>query len=728
MEEVELSANEKRQLKNEERFQPIFGIGDTTIRENEMNVETTFNQEISATEQNAKRFKEGQENIQDKPRTAFFEEPEEEEETVERVESFLHRTEEKKEEDFEPDIRVPAEFFQDNFEQNPDLFVRTDEDDPLRNQDSNLNPDTEELEDAREPQNYTRTVITSNGKIMRVETDGDILSKKKIYNGDGEEVTPSGAAVSAATRDTGAAVSAVTGNTGAAVAEKKTETVETEILEIHKPEKPPLKEYMFPSLRLLHKGAGTGAKDQIQEEIKDTANRLQQTLKTFGVNVTITHVSYGPSVTRYEIQPELGVKVSKILSLTDDIKLSLAAADIRIEAPIPGKSAIGIEVPNKVKQGVMLRDLLDSDAFRNAKSCLSFGLGKDIEGNLIISDIEKMPHVLVAGTTGSGKSVCINTMIMSILYHAKPTDVKMILVDPKVVEFSVYNGIPHLLLPVVTDPKKAASALNWAVAEMERRYERFAEFGVRGMEGFNTLVDTDQIEDADGNPLDKMPQILIIIDELADLMMVAANEVETAICRLAQKARAAGMHLVLATQRPSVDVITGLIKANIPSRIALSVSSGVDSRTILDMNGAEKLLGHGDMLYDAQGSTKPLRVQGGYVSDGEINEVVNFILSQGPVKGMTIGSTVDLNQTSGGNAGGSDDSRDEFFAEAGFLVIEKEKASIGMLQRAYKLGFNRAARIMDQLCEAGVVGEEEGTKPRRVLMNASEFEAFLSQK
>ena len=489
----------------------------------------------------------------------------------------------------------------------------------------------------------------------------------------------------------------------------------------------PEKEYVFPPYRLLKKGTGAGiSKTELQKELKDTAEKLQHTLQTFGVGVTITNISCGPTVTRYEILPEMGVKVSKIVSLTDDIKLNLAAEDIRMEAPIPGKSAIGIEIPNKVKQSVILRDLLESDAFKNTKSKLSFAAGRDLEGNVIIADIARMPHVLVAGATGSGKSVCINTMIMSIIYHAKPTEVKMIMVDPKVVELSVYNGIPHLLLPVVTDPKKAASALNWAVAEMEKRYVSFAEYGVRGIEGFNDLVDRTSPVDELGQPVRRMPQILIIVDELADLMMVAPGDVENAICRLAQKARAAGIHLVLATQRPSVDVITGLIKANIPSRIAFAVSSGVDSRTILDMNGAEKLLGRGDMLYSPAGSSKPIRVQGAFVSDDEVKAAVDYVTHQGKVEGGGE-EKIDLSSSASGPAGESSSERDEYFAQAGRLVIDKEKASIGMLQRAFKLGFNRAARIVDQLCDAGVVGEEEGTKPRRVLMTAAEFEAYLEE-
>ena len=455
--------------------------------------------------------------------------------------------------------------------------------------------------------------------------------------------------------------------------------------------------------------------------------KLQKTLQTFGVNVTITNISCGPSVTRYELQPEMGVKVSKIVGLADDIKLNLAAADIRIEAPIPGKAAVGIEVPNKENFTVMLRDLLESDEFKKNKSKIAFATGRDIAGKVVVSDIAKMPHLLVAGATGSGKSVCINTLIMSILYKAKPDEVKLIMVDPKVVELSVYNGIPHLLIPVVTDPKKAAGALNWAVAEMNKRYQLFAEYNVRDIKGFNDRVENIKDIDDPDKP-QKMPQIVIIVDELADLMMVAPGDVEESICRLAQLARAAGIHLVLATQRPSVNVITGLIKANMPSRIAFSVSSGVDSRTIIDMNGAEKLLGKGDMLFYPAGYQKPVRVQGAFVSDKEVQNVVEYLKeNSGKITyNEDIQNHVNLNPSAAQASGGADD-RDVYFVEAGKFIIEKDKASIGMLQRVFKIGFNRAARIMDQLAEAGVVGEEEGTKPRKVLMSMEEFEQYIEE-
>ncbi len=488
------------------------------------------------------------------------------------------------------------------------------------------------------------------------------------------------------------------------------------------------KKYMFPPLSRLQRGNPVTADST--RELKETALRLQQTLSTFGVNVTITDISQGPSVTRYELQPEQGVKVSKIVNLADDIKLNLAATDIRIEAPIPGKAAIGIEVPNKENSPVALRDLLESGIFREFPSNLAFAVGKDIAGQVVVADIAKMPHMLIAGATGSGKSVCINTLIMSILYKSHPDDVKLIMIDPKVVELSVYNGIPHLLIPVVTDPKKASAALHWGVSEMTDRYKKFADFNVRDLKGYNKKVE-DMREQGQEDAPAKMPQIVIIVDELADLMMVSPGEVEESICRLAQLARAAGIHLIIATQRPSVDVITGLIKANMPSRVAFSVSSGVDSRTILDMNGAEKLLGKGDMLFYPQGYSKPARVQGAFVSDKEVSDVVDFLKNQ--AIGNTYAEDIEeqirnIGSTSLSSGGSSQaEERDEYFAEAGKFIIDKDKASIGMLQRVFKIGFNRAARIMDQLAEYGVVGEEEGTKPRKVLMSMEQFEQLLEE-
>lgn len=486
--------------------------------------------------------------------------------------------------------------------------------------------------------------------------------------------------------------------------------------------------YHTPPFSLLTRGKKGGGDSDTH--LRETAGKLQDTLHSFGVNVTVTNVSCGPSVTRYELQPEQGVKVSKIVGLADDIKLNLAAADIRIEAPIPGKAAVGIEVPNKENSAVMLRDLLESTEFKNSASNVSFAVGRDIAGRCVVADIAKMPHLLIAGATGSGKSVCINTLIMSILYKASPDQVRLIMVDPKVVELSVYNGIPHLMIPVVTDPKKAAGALNWAVAEMTRRYQAFAEHQVRDMKRYNEKVS--QLEpDENGNKPDTMPQIVIIVDELADLMMVAPGEVEESICRLAQLARAAGIHLVLATQRPSVNVITGLIKANMPSRIAFSVSSGVDSRTIIDMNGAEKLLGKGDMLFYPSGYQKPVRVQGAFVSDKEVQKVTDYLKDHNGDAAYSQEVVEHMNSSAaGGNMMSGSDSaseRDAYFVDAGKLIIDKEKASIGMLQRMFKIGFNRAARIMDQLCEAGVVGPEEGTKPRKVLMSMEEFEQYIEE-
>lgn len=483
------------------------------------------------------------------------------------------------------------------------------------------------------------------------------------------------------------------------------------------------KPYVFPPLSLLKRSHSQ--EEEKRSEIEKNAQTLKETLKSFGITVSIINVSVGPSVTRYELQPEQGVKLAKIVSLSNDIKMRLAAADIRIEAPIPGKSAVGIEVPNKNSQVVYLGDILSSPAFQENRMKLAFGVGKDIGGKVVVTDIAKMPHLLVAGATGAGKSVSINTLIMSILYRYSPEEVRMIMVDPKVVELQVYNGIPHLLIPVVTDPKKAAAALNWAVAEMTSRYKKFAAYGVRDLSGYNEKIRGITEEEREKEGLSVLPQILIIIDELADLMMVSASEVEDAIVRLTQLARACGMHLIIATQRPSVNVITGLIKANVPSRIAFSVSSGVDSRTIIDMNGAEKLLGKGDMLFFPQNLPKPIRVQGAFVSDEEVAKVTEFLKSQGEAEyNHSISKSLEKEATE--ETGGSQSDRDELFAEAGSLVIETDKASIGFLQRKFRIGFNRAARIMDQLAAEHVVGEEEGTKARKVLMNMEEFEELLS--
>ena len=486
------------------------------------------------------------------------------------------------------------------------------------------------------------------------------------------------------------------------------------------------KPYQFPPLSLLKcaKDKTVGEKNEIERN----ARTLQETLKSFGISVSITNVSVGPSVTRYELQPEQGVKLAKIVSLSNDIKMRLAASDIRIEAPIPGKSAVGIEVPNKNSQVVYLGDILSSEEFQKSKMRLAFGVGKDIAGKVVITDIAKMPHLLVAGATGAGKSVSINTLIMSILYKYTPEEVRMIMVDPKVVELQVYNGIPHLLIPVVTDPKKAAQALNWAVAEMTVRYKKFANLSVRDLAGYNEKIRKMKKEEREAEQLEILPQIIIIIDELADLMMVSAQEVEDAIVRLTQLARACGMHLIIATQRPSVNVITGLIKANVPSRIAFSVSSGVDSRTIIDMNGAEKLLGKGDMLFFPQSLPKPIRVQGAFVSDEEVGKVTDFLKKEGETEYNT--KVLQSIEESGGreDADSVSNEQDALFVEAAQLVMDTEKASIGFLQRRFRIGFNRAARIMDQLAEAGVVGDEEGTKARKVLMSKEEFNTLIQNK
>ena len=491
------------------------------------------------------------------------------------------------------------------------------------------------------------------------------------------------------------------------------------------------RKYSFPPFSLMEKGQKANTPD-IDQELKETAFRLQETLRTFGVNVTISQISQGPSITRYELQPEQGVKVSRIVNLADDIKLSLAAMDIRIEAPIPGKPAIGIEVPNKHPSLVALRDILETQEFRGAKSRLAFGVGKDLAGNTVVTDIAKMPHLLIAGATGSGKSVCINTIIMSILYKASPDEVQLIMIDPKVVELSVYNGIPHLMIPVVTDVRKASAALNWAVAEMERRYKLFAAAGTRDLNGYNAMVKAKGDEAGENEKV--LTRLVVIVDELADLMMVAKNEVESSICRLAQLARAAGIHLIIATQRPSVDVITGLIKANMPRRIAFAVTSQVDSRTILDMAGAEKLIGKGDMLFYPQNYQKPARIQGAFVSDEDVQKVVSYIKANNTSDSSAmadIENQIDGIASSNGNGQDADlkgDSvYDEYFADAGRFIIEKNKASIGMLQRVFKIGFNRAARIMDQLAEAGVVSEENGTRARTVQMDMPTFEQFLEE-
>ena len=471
--------------------------------------------------------------------------------------------------------------------------------------------------------------------------------------------------------------------------------------------------YIFPPIDFLAKSEKKALKGGTKA-LTDTAAKLQKTLYSFGVQAKVENVSVGPAITRYELKPAEGVRVSKIANLADDIALNLAAETIRIEAPIPGKQAVGIEVPNPEKQMVPLRDVIESEEFENNKSKLSIALGKDVAGSVAIADIAKMPHVLIAGSTGSGKSVCINTIITSIIYNAKPSEVKLVMVDPKIVELSVYNGIPHLLIPVVTDPKKAAGALAWAVQEMDDRYSKFAEKGVRDLKGYNHLIEEE-------GGVGKIPQIVIIIDELADLMMVAAKEVEASICRLAQKARAAGMHLVIATQRPSVDVITGLIKANVPSRISFAVSSQVDSRTILDQAGAEKLLGKGDMLFFPAGAPKPTRIQGAFISDEEVEKIVDFIkqnstakYSEAILESIENGSRTDQEKALAAEQA-EDDDTDPFLQEAINTVVETGQASTSFIQRRFKVGYARAGRIIDQMEERGVISGYQGSKPREVL-------------
>ena len=484
--------------------------------------------------------------------------------------------------------------------------------------------------------------------------------------------------------------------------------------------------YVFPSTKLLEKSKQKALKGGTKG-LTETANKLQRTLYSFGVQAKVENVSVGPAITRYELKPAEGVRVNKIANLADDIALNLAAETIRIEAPIPGKQAVGIEVPNKEKEMVPLRDVIESDEFQNNDSKLSVGLGKDVAGSIVIGNIAKMPHVLIAGSTGSGKSVCINTIITSIIYNAKPSEVKLVMVDPKVVELSIYNGIPHLLIPVVTDPKKAAGALAWAVQEMDNRYNLFAEKGVRDLKGYNHSIENEQ-------GVGQLPQIVIIIDELADLMMVAAKEVEDSICRLAQKARAAGMHLVIATQRPSVDVITGLIKANVPSRIAFAVSSQIDSRTILDQVGAEKLLGKGDMLFFPSGASKPTRVQGAFVSDEEVEKIVDFIKSNGTATySEDILETIENSHKSEKEkametSDGEEDNADEFLEEAIDKVVESGQASTAFIQRKFKVGYARAGRIIDQMEERGVISGYQGNKPREVLWTLEKLAELKNAK
>ncbi|MBQ8766428.1 MAG: DNA translocase FtsK, partial [Clostridia bacterium] len=484
----------------------------------------------------------------------------------------------------------------------------------------------------------------------------------------------------------------------------------------------PVKQYTMPPIDLLNLPKNLNSSDYENEQ-KYNERKLIDTLNSFGVSTRLVGVSRGPSVTRYEIQPAAGVKISKITNLADDIALNLAASGVRIEAPIPNKAAVGIEIPNKSRQSVTLREVIDQQQYKNAKSKLTVALGKDITGEFVYSDLVKMPHLLIAGTTGSGKSVCLNAMIVSILYNATPDEVKLLMIDPKQVEFTIYNGIPHLLVPVVSDPRKASGALAWAVTEMLTRYKTFSENSVRDIAGYNSICESQGKK--------KMPQIVIFIDELSDLMMAAPNEVEDSICRLAQMARAAGMHLVIATQRPSVDVITGIIKANIPSRISLSVSSQVDSRTIIDSVGAEKLLGNGDMLYYPVGIPKPIRVQGCYLSDKEVENVVTFIKSQEQtvyddsvmkeIDKQAAQTGVKKKDTSSSNDNGETGPADEMLPKAIEVVIEAQSASTTLLQRKLKLGYARAARIIDELETSGIIGPYEGAKPRKVLVTKQQW-------
>lgn len=477
-----------------------------------------------------------------------------------------------------------------------------------------------------------------------------------------------------------------------------------------------IKIYTYPKLDLLNNNTKSKMKNEDKQDLFDNANKLEDTLMSFGVEAKVLQVTKGPSVTRFEIQPSPGVKVSKIVNLQDDIALGLAASAVRMEAPIPGKSAIGIEVPNKKQTPVFLREVLDSKEFQESTKKISFALGKDITGTCIVGDLSEMPHMLIAGATGSGKSVCINSLIVSLLYKYSPDEIKLLMIDPKVVELSVYNGIPHLLIPVVTEPKKAAGALNWAVNEMDKRYELFTKYKVKNIKSYNQQVEKGFISE-------KLPYIVLIVDELADLMMTCPNDVEDYICRLAQKARAAGIHLIIATQRPSVDVITGVIKANIPSRISFAVSSGIDSRTILDQTGAEKLLGRGDMLYSPMGANKPLRIQGAFISEEEVENVVDFIKSSEDevnyreeiIEHINNESLSTTNNSSGG------EENDVLLDEAIQLVVEYQQVSTSFIQRKFKIGFNRASRIMEELEAQGIISERDGSKPRKVLISKDEI-------
>ena len=552
--------------------------------------------------------------------------------------------------------------------------------------------------------------INFGGRIL---DDEDTKSRKK-YDHKDDDLTP----LTKESKKTQAVQPDVIENNLFKKEEEKKEDKTKEVLQLEHAMIVEDENYEYPPIELLGKPAKKALKGGAKA-LTDTATKLQKTLYSFGVSAKVENVSVGPAITRYELKPAEGVRVSKIANLADDIALNLAAETIRIEAPIPGKQAVGIEVPNKEKEAVHLREVLESEEFENNKSKLTVALGKDVAGNIQLADIAKMPHVLIAGSTGSGKSVCINTIITSIIYNSKPSEVKMVMVDPKVVELSVYNGIPHLLIPVVTDPKKAAGALAWAVQEMDNRDNLFASKGVRDLKGYNKAIEKEE-------GMGKLPQIVIIVDELADLMMVAAKDVEEAICRLAQKARAAGMHLVIATQRPSVDVITGLIKANIPSRIAFAVSSQVDSRTILDSVGAEKLLGKGDMLFFPSGAPKPVRVQGAFVSDEEVEKIVDFVKQNGTANySEDILETIEnSNKTEKEliQEQAEDDDTDPFLMDAIDAVVEQGTASTSFIQRRFKVGYARAGRIIDQMEERGIISGYQGSKPREVLITKERLE------
>ena len=540
---------------------------------------------------------------------------------------------------------------------------------------------------------------------LKINLDGNQDSELKKYNHDGNDLNPLGLK-----KEKNHDPEFIEGNLFKQEEQKKEDNTK-EVLQLEHAMIVEDEHYEYPPINLLSRNTKKATKAGAKV-LTDTAAKLQKTLYSFGVSAKVENVTVGPAITRYELKPAEGVRVSKIANLADDIALNLAAETLRIEAPIPGKQAVGIEVPNKEREAVHLREVIESEEFENNKSKLSVALGKDVAGQAVIADIAKMPHVLIAGSTGSGKSVCINTLIASIIYNAKPSEVKLVMVDPKVVELSVYNGIPHLLIPVVTDPKKAAGALAWAVQEMDDRYNKFAMKGVRDLKGYNAAME----EDGAG----MLPQIVIIIDELADLMMVAAKDVEDSICRLAQKARAAGMHLVIATQRPSVDVITGLIKANVPSRIAFAVSSQVDSRTILDMVGAEKLLGKGDMLFYPAGAAKPARIQGAFVSDSEVEKIVGFIKANGTANyNEDILESIEKNNKTDkelAEEAADGDDTDPLLMEAMEVVVETGQASTSFIQRKFKVGYARAGRIIDQLEERGIISGYQGSKPRQVLM------------